>query len=98
MTVFDADGSKKIESYEDMCAVMKELNEDTPGKWRGNVKILEDSAEPAYALEMNQMNQPPAGAPIGFTALSTDHVIKLGFGVVIKMTDSEYADRLGQQS
>lgn len=93
MSVFDADGHVQIDSYNTMCAVMKELYEAAPTKWRGNVRAMETSAGPGYALEMNQMQQVPVGAPGGFTAFFTDHVIKLGFGVVIKMTDVEYEAR-----
>lgn len=95
MTVFDENNHVQIDSYETMCAVAKEIYEGNLTKWRGCVHLVETSSGPGYALEMNRIGT-PTGAPSGFTALFTEHIIKLGFGVIIKMTDAEYDEYMSE--
>jgi hypothetical protein len=93
VTIFDGEGHCQLDSYETMCAVLKEIYEAAPTKWSGFVKAFETSAGPGYALELGPQPERP-DRPGRFDAFMGDWVVKLRpfeLGYVIKMTAEEHA-------
>lgn len=91
MTVFDERGHCQLDSYETMCAVLKEIYEEAPTKWSGFVKAFETSDNPGYALELGP--QPERPDRPRFDAFMGDWIVKLlpNLGYVIRMSAEEHA-------
>ncbi|MGB3484031.1 MAG: hypothetical protein WBB07_17670 [Mycobacterium sp.] len=92
-SVFDDDGHVELDSFETMCAVLREVYEGQLGKWRGSVSGLPTSGGPGYVLELNPDPDQPDRPP-GLAAVFGDHLQKLrpfSLGFIVKMTAEEYA-------
>jgi hypothetical protein len=94
-SVFDSTGHVELVSYDVISDVLKELYEKQPGKWRGTISalpLLPDATEWSPNYTLNLSPEPPAADRPGFLAVVGDHLQKMPFGVVMKITPAEYAE------
>lgn len=90
-SAFDADGHVELSDYDVISAVFKESYLGQLGKWRGEIRGLPVvNGVPTVALELNP--DPPREDRPGFTAQVGDHLQKMPFGVIMKITPEEYAE------
>lgn len=89
-SAFDSNGHVEISSYDVMFAVFRELYEGQLGKWRGSIRAYATTGDPGYQLELNP--EPPREDRPGFVVGIQDHLQKMPFGVIMKITPEEYAE------
>jgi hypothetical protein len=95
-SAFDVNGHVELTNLAVMAQVYQEVLEGQVGKWEGNIHGVIDPADATpiihHFLELNPYPARPERP--GLQAFVGDHLQKMPFGVIMKITPAEYADYL----